>query len=109
MQPDRRRLLALSATATAAAVAAPQPAAAAPAGPISALGIDAAQFGLRPGSNDDQTRNLQRAVDECARTPQPARDRAGRLSRRQHQARRRLAARRRARRDAARPGRRERR
>ena len=71
MQPDRRRLLALSATATAAVVTAPQPTAAAPSGAISALGIDAAQFGLRPGSNDDQTRNLQRAVDEAARTRSP--------------------------------------
>ena len=42
MQPDRRRLLALTATMTGAAIAAPHAASAAPAGPISALGIDAA-------------------------------------------------------------------
>ncbi len=71
MLPDRRRLLALTATVTGAAVAAPYSAAAAPAGPVSALGIDAAQFGLRPGSSDDQSRALQRAIDETARTRSP--------------------------------------
>src|SRR6202040_4061990 len=37
----------------------------------SAFGIDAAQFGLRPGSPDDQTRALQRAIDEASRTRAP--------------------------------------
>jgi uncharacterized secreted repeat protein (TIGR03808 family) len=39
--------------------------------PISALGVDATHFGLRPGSPDDQSRALQRAIDECARTRTP--------------------------------------
>lgn len=69
MDTDRRRLLALGAvagvTAAPAAVAAPA------ASPVSALGVDAAQFGLRPGSNEDQTRALQRAVDETARARSP--------------------------------------
>jgi uncharacterized secreted repeat protein (TIGR03808 family) len=71
MQPDRRRLLALTATATGAAIAAPTAASAAPAATISALGVDASQFGLRPGSNEDQTRALQRAIDETARSRSP--------------------------------------
>lgn len=71
MQPDRRRLLALTATATSAAIAVPDTAHAAPVASISALGVDAAQFGLRPGSSEDQTRALQRAVDETARTRTP--------------------------------------
>ena len=71
MQPDRRRLLALTASATGAAIAAPDAASAAPAAPISALGVDAAQFGLRAGSSEDQSRALQRAIDETARTRSP--------------------------------------
>jgi uncharacterized secreted repeat protein (TIGR03808 family) len=39
--------------------------------PISALGRDATQYGLRPGSPDDQTRILQRAIDEAARVQAP--------------------------------------
>ncbi len=70
MDTDRRHLLAWTAAAT--TIAAASPAAAAPAAPsISALGIDAAQFGLRPGSSEDQSRALQRAVDETARTRSP--------------------------------------
>lgn len=71
MQPDRRRLLALTATMTGAAIAAPNAASAAPASSISALGVDASQFGLRAGSSEDQSRALQRAVDETARTRSP--------------------------------------
>ena len=71
MELDRRRLLALTAAA-ATAGAAVSPAQAAPAASIiSALGVDAAQFGLRPGSPDDQSRALQRAIDETARTRAP--------------------------------------
>src|SRR5215475_3089895 len=71
MDTNRRRLLALTATA-AASVTGTQTANAAPvASPISALGVDAAQFGLRPGSSEDQTRALQRALDETARTRSP--------------------------------------
>src|SRR6266478_2106413 len=68
MSLDRRRLLAW--TAAAGAVALSSPAwAAARAG--TALGVDAGQFGLRPGSPDDQSRVLQRAIDETARTRAP--------------------------------------
>ena len=35
--------------------------------PASIFGRDATQFGVRPGSADDQTRALQRAIDEAAR------------------------------------------
>lgn len=39
--------------------------------PLSAHGIDAAQFGVRPGAPDDQSRALQRAIDQAARTRAP--------------------------------------
>jgi uncharacterized secreted repeat protein (TIGR03808 family) len=39
--------------------------------PLSAHGLDAAQFGLRPGAPDDQSRTLQRAIDEAARRRAP--------------------------------------
>ena len=39
--------------------------------PVSAHGIDAAQFGVRPGAADDQSRALQRAIDQAARTRAP--------------------------------------
>ena len=39
--------------------------------PLSAYGIDAAQFGVRPGAPDDQSRTLQRAIDQAARTRAP--------------------------------------
>ena len=35
--------------------------------PASIFGRDATQFGVRPGSADDQTKALQRAIDEAAR------------------------------------------
>lgn len=41
------------------------------AAPISALGRDATQFGVKPNSTDDQTRNLQRAIDEAAKARVP--------------------------------------
>jgi uncharacterized secreted repeat protein (TIGR03808 family) len=66
---SRRRLLSLgAATALSGAMVSLARAALAPA---SALGLDAAQFGLRPGSSDDQSRALQRALDEAARTRVP--------------------------------------
>jgi uncharacterized secreted repeat protein (TIGR03808 family) len=37
----------------------------------STLGRDATQYGVRPGSPDDQTRALQRAIDEAARAQVP--------------------------------------
>lgn len=39
--------------------------------PLSALGVDAAQFGVRPGTSDDQTLALQRALDQTAATRVP--------------------------------------
>ena len=39
--------------------------------PISALGRDATQYGLRPGSLEDQTKILQRAIDDAARAQVP--------------------------------------
>ena len=41
------------------------------ASPIGALGVDGAQFGLRPGSTDDQSQAFQRAIDETARNRAP--------------------------------------
>jgi uncharacterized secreted repeat protein (TIGR03808 family) len=69
MGMQRRHFIALAASATGVA-AAPARAAAGPL-PITALGVDAGQFGVRPGSADDQTRALQRAIDETARTGTP--------------------------------------
>ena len=69
MSMQRRHFIALATSAMGVA-AAPARAAAGPL-PISALGVDAGQFGVRPGSADDQTRALQRAIDETARTGTP--------------------------------------
>jgi uncharacterized secreted repeat protein (TIGR03808 family) len=61
---NRRTLLAgLAATAA--------PSFARAAAPVSAFGVDAAQFGVRPGSPDDQTRALQHAIDQAATTHAP--------------------------------------
>jgi uncharacterized secreted repeat protein (TIGR03808 family) len=65
MQTDRRRLLLASVTG-AAALATPAIAA-----PLSAYGLDAAQFGVRPGAADDQSQKLQRALDQAAHTRVP--------------------------------------
>jgi uncharacterized secreted repeat protein (TIGR03808 family) len=62
---DRRRLL-LGSLAGTAALAAPVRAA-----PLSAFGLDAAQFGVRPGAPDDQSTKLQRAIDQAARSRMP--------------------------------------
>lgn len=70
MHLDRRGFLTLSAATAASAAAAPI-AFSAPSAPLSALGVDAGHFGLRPGSPDDQSRLLQRALDETARTRTP--------------------------------------
>jgi len=56
-------------TGTAAAAAAP-PARAAQQ-PLSAVGIEVAQFGVRPGRGDDQTLPLQRAIEQAASTRSP--------------------------------------
>jgi uncharacterized secreted repeat protein (TIGR03808 family) len=57
MPIDRRQFLLGSAAAFAA--------------PLSAYGLDAAQFGVRAGASDDQSRAFQRALDQAARTRAP--------------------------------------
>jgi len=70
MDVNRRHLIGASAAGVAGALAMPSDAARA--APLtSALGRDVTQFGVRPGSPDDQTRALQRAIDEAARTKTP--------------------------------------
>lgn len=70
MDISRRNLINATAGAAASAVAAaPVPARAAPL--ISTLGRDATQYGVRPNSPDDQTRALQRAINECANAQMP--------------------------------------
>lgn len=61
---DRRSLMGLSA-AGAAAPLMPQ-SARANATPLGALGIDVTHFGITPGSPDDQSEALQRAIDAAA-------------------------------------------
>jgi uncharacterized secreted repeat protein (TIGR03808 family) len=70
MDINRRHLIGTSAAGIAGALAmAPEPARAAPL--TSTLGRDATQYGVKPGSPDDQTRALQRAIDEAARAQVP--------------------------------------
>jgi len=70
MDLNRRHLIGASAAGMAGALA--MPADAAHAAPLtSALGRDATQYGVRPGSPDDQTRALQRAIDEASRAQVP--------------------------------------
>ena len=70
MDLNRRRLMGASAAGIAGALA--MPADAARAAPLtSVLGRDATQYGVRPGSSEDQTRALQRAIDEAARAQVP--------------------------------------
>jgi uncharacterized secreted repeat protein (TIGR03808 family) len=70
MDPNRRHLIGASAAGAAGALA--MPVDAARAAPLtSVLGRDATQYGVRPGSNEDQTRVLQRAIDEAARVQVP--------------------------------------
>ena len=70
MDVNRRHLIGASAAGVAGALAmSPDAARAAPL--TSALGRDASQYGVRPGSPDDQTRALQRAIDEAARAQVP--------------------------------------
>jgi len=68
MDVNRRHLIGASAVAGALAMS-PDAARGAPL--TSALGRDATQYGVRPGSPDDQTRALQRAIDEAARAQVP--------------------------------------
>jgi len=70
MDMNRRHLIGASAAGVAGALAmSPEPARAAPL--ISTLGRDVTQYGVRPGSPDDQTAKLQRAIDEAARAQAP--------------------------------------
>ena len=70
MDVNRRHLIGASAAGFAGALAmSPDAARAAPL--ASTLGRDVTQYGVRPGSPDDQTRNLQRAIDEAARAQVP--------------------------------------
>jgi len=70
MDVNRRHLIGASAAGVAGALAvSPDAARAAPL--TSALGRDATQYGVRPGSAEDQTKNLQRAIDEAARAQVP--------------------------------------
>lgn len=70
MDLNRRHLIGGSTIGIAGALA--MPADAARAAPLtSLLGRDATQYGVRPGSSEDQTRALQRAIDEAARVQTP--------------------------------------
>src|SRR3979411_2346888 len=70
MDVNRRYLIGASAAGVAGALAmSPDGARAAPL--TSTLGRDATQYGVRPGSPDDQTRVLRRAIDEAARAQAP--------------------------------------
>jgi uncharacterized secreted repeat protein (TIGR03808 family) len=69
MDIDRRRLFSSSAAGLAAGALGPSVAHAAPL--PSALGRDATQYGVRPNSPDDQSKALQRAIDECSRAQAP--------------------------------------
>src|SRR5258706_323190 len=70
MHINRRHLIGASAAGVAGAVAmSPDAGRAAP--PTSALGRDATHYGVRPGSADDQTKVLQRAIDDAARAQVP--------------------------------------
>ncbi len=70
MDMNRRHLIGASAAGMAGALAmSPDAARAAPL--TSTLGRDVTQYGVRPGSPDDQTAKLQRAIDEAARAQVP--------------------------------------
>jgi uncharacterized secreted repeat protein (TIGR03808 family) len=70
MDVNRRHLIGASAAGVVGALVGSTDAARA--APLtSALGRDATQYGVRPGSPDDQTRVLQRAIDEAAHAQVP--------------------------------------
>lgn len=71
MDFNRRNMLNATALAAGAGTLATTatPAGAAPL--LSILGRDATRYGVRPGSPDDQTQALQRAINECARMRMP--------------------------------------
>jgi uncharacterized secreted repeat protein (TIGR03808 family) len=70
MDLNRRHLIGATAAGVAGAMAA-SPEAARAAQLMSMLGRDVTQYGVRPGSPDDQTRALQRAIDDAARAGAP--------------------------------------
>jgi uncharacterized secreted repeat protein (TIGR03808 family) len=70
MDVNRRHLIGISVAGVAGALAMPDDAARAAPLP-SSLGRDATQFGVRPNGTDDQTKILQRAIDEAARMRSP--------------------------------------
>jgi uncharacterized secreted repeat protein (TIGR03808 family) len=70
MDVNRRYLLGVSAAGAAGALAV-APGAISAATLTSTLGRDVTQYGVRPGSPDDQTRALQCAIDEAARAQTP--------------------------------------
>ncbi|HVV61956.1 MAG TPA: TIGR03808 family TAT-translocated repetitive protein [Pseudolabrys sp.] len=65
MTPNRRHILTITATSAAALMTS------AVAAPLSKFGVDAATLGVRPGAPDDQSRALQRAIDQAARARVP--------------------------------------
>jgi uncharacterized secreted repeat protein (TIGR03808 family) len=70
MDLNRRHLIGASAAGAVSAFAlSPDAARAAPL--TSTLGRDATQYGIRPGSPDDQTKALQRAIDDATRAQAP--------------------------------------
>jgi uncharacterized secreted repeat protein (TIGR03808 family) len=70
MDVNRRHLIGASAAGVAGALAIP-PDAARAAPLTSMLGRDITQYGVHPGSPDDQTKALQRAIDDAARAHIP--------------------------------------
>ncbi|KRQ12003.1 nitrous oxidase accessory protein [Bradyrhizobium pachyrhizi] len=71
MDVNRRHLIGVTAAGAAGALAMSPDAARAAAPSAGSLGRDVTQYGVRPGSPDDQTRNLQRAIDDAARAQVP--------------------------------------
>ncbi len=69
MDVNRRHLIGTAAGVAGALAMSPDAARATPL--TSALGRDATHFGVRPGSPDDQSKILQRAIDEAARAQVP--------------------------------------
>jgi uncharacterized secreted repeat protein (TIGR03808 family) len=70
MDVNRRHLIGAAAAGAVGALAmSPDAARAAPL--ASALGRDVTQYGVRPGSPDDQTKALQRVIDDAARAQVP--------------------------------------
>ncbi|HLI99030.1 MAG TPA: TIGR03808 family TAT-translocated repetitive protein [Bradyrhizobium sp.] len=69
MNVTRRHFIGATAVSTGAFAMSPIAARAAPL--TSTLGRDATHYGVRPGSPDDQTKTLQRAIDEAARAQAP--------------------------------------